>query len=220
MLKPILRDCLPGISFLCKNTEYIYQQVGQYFYHFAFTSYISAMILPTLATYLDIVIRAIAVYLFILVAIRVFGKKELSQLSTSDLVLILLISNAVQNAMVGPDTSLLGGIIAAAALFLLNYLFKQGLFFFPKLTHTLEGDETMLIYKGKIIDEHLRKERITLNELQAVIREHGVGNVDDVELAVLERDGNISVVSNQLNGQTFHKRGKKLHSKQRRGSSF
>src|SRR5678809_1516822 len=102
--------------------------------------------------YATIVIRSVAVYLFILVAIRVFGKKELSQLSTSDLVLILLISNAVQNAMVGPDTSLLGGIIAAAALFCINYVFKQGLFFFPKFTHTLEGDETILIYKGKVND--------------------------------------------------------------------
>lgn len=166
--------------------------------------------------YFDIVIRSVAVYLFILIAIRVFGKKELSQLSPSDLVLVLLISNSVQNAMVGPDTSLLGGLIAAAALFGINYLFKQGLFFFPKLTHTVEGDESMLIYKGKIIDEHLRKERITLNELQAVVREHGVATIDDVELAILERDGNISVVSKDLSGQTFHKRVKKLHPKHRR----
>jgi uncharacterized membrane protein YcaP (DUF421 family) len=171
------------------------------------------MFSSSLYLYLDIIIRSVAVYLFILVAIRVFGKKELSQLSTSDLVLILLISNAVQNAMVGPDTSLLGGVIAAATLFGINYLFKQGLFLSPKFTHTMEGDETMLGYKGKVIDEHLRKERITLNELQAVVREHGVATVDDVELAVLERDGNISIVSKELNGQTFHKRVKKLHPK-------
>lgn len=162
--------------------------------------------------YLNIALRAVSVYLFILIAIRIFGKKELSQLSTSDLVLILLISNAVQNAMVGPDTSLGGGFVAAAALFLVNYLFKQGLFFFPKFNRTVEGDETMLVYKGNIIDEHLRKERITLNELQAVIREHGVADVKDVELAILERDGNISIVSKELN-QTYHKRGRKLHPK-------
>jgi uncharacterized membrane protein YcaP (DUF421 family) len=75
--------------------------------------------------YLDIVIRSVAIYLFMVIALRVFGKKQLSQLNTADVILILLISNSVQNAMVGPDTSLKGGLIAAGALFLANYTPKM-----------------------------------------------------------------------------------------------
>lgn len=100
--------------------------------------------------FLDISLRSVAVYLFMIIAIRVFGKKELSQLSITDLVLILLISNAVQNAMVGPDTSLWGGLIAAASLFIINYLFKLLLYNSKLFSQLVEGDSSMLVYKGKV----------------------------------------------------------------------
>jgi len=170
----------------------------------------------SLESLLEIAIRSASVYLFILIAIRFFGKKELSQLSTSDLVLILLISNAVQNAMVGPDSTLVGGGIAALTLFIINYLFKLLMYKNQKATELIEGNHVMLVYKGVIDQEALINEKITVEELEAVVREHGVLSSADVELAVLERDGNISVVSKDLNGQTFHKRSRMLHPRHRK----
>ena len=145
-------------------------------------------------SFFDISFRAATVYLFMIFAIRIFGKKELSQLSITDLVLILLISNAVQNAMVGPDTSLSGGLFAAITLFILNYLFKLLLYKSNLFSRIVEGDSYMLIYKGDIIERNMRSQRITLSEIEAVVREHGVASIQEVELAILEKDGNISVL--------------------------
>jgi len=99
--------------------------------------------------YTRIIGSTLAVYLFIVIALRIFGKKELAQLSVVDLVFILLISNAVQNAMVGPDSSLGGGLVAATTLFLANYLFKYLQYKFPKFGRVVQGDATMLVYQGK-----------------------------------------------------------------------
>ena len=156
--------------------------------------------------YVHIIVSTLAVYLFIVIAIRLFGKKELAQLSVVDLVFILLISNAVQNAMVGPDSTLSGGLVAASTLFLFNYVFKYLQYRFPKLGKVIEGDATMLIYKGNIIDSHLRKARITTDELLEAVREHGVASVKDVNLAILEVDGNISVLSDDYRKKTMKRR--------------
>jgi uncharacterized membrane protein YcaP (DUF421 family) len=145
--------------------------------------------------YANIAFRALTVYIFMIVALRIFGKKELAQLSVIDLVFILLISNAVQNAMVGPSTSLEGGLIAAGALFAANYTFKKVLYRNARLSQLLQGEALVLIYKGNINEQNCRKAEITLNELQAAVREHGVNNVDEVDIAMLEVDGNISIVS-------------------------
>ncbi len=150
--------------------------------------------------------KSIAIYLFILLALRLFGKKELAQLSVVDLVFILLISNSVQNAMVGPDNTLLGGMAAATGLFVINYIFKLLLKKFPSLSRIVQGDELMLIYKGKILQSHLDKSMITKEELQAAIREHGVESIKDVDLAILEVDGNISVLSKDFQHKTMRKR--------------
>ncbi len=145
--------------------------------------------------YFRIIGSTLAVYLFIIIAIRLFGKKELAQLSVIDLVFILLISNAVQNAMVGPDATLTGGLVAASTLFVVNYALKYLQFFFPKFRKAVEGETIMLVYKGKILKSHLEKARITEDELMEAAREHGVATVGDVDLAVLEVDGNISILS-------------------------
>src|SRR5260221_11440415 len=100
--------------------------------------------------YVQVILRSIIVYFFIVVAIRIFGKKELAQLSVIDLVFILLISNAVQNAMIGPDTTLLGGIVGASALFLTNFILKKILYKNKKLSELLEGKAILLIYKVEI----------------------------------------------------------------------
>lgn len=156
--------------------------------------------------FLEIVGRSVVVYLFIVIAIRIAGKKELAQLSVIDLVFILLISNAVQNAMVGPDSSLLGGIIAAATLFLVNILLKYVMFRYKKANALLEGEPVLLIHKGVLIQKNLDREKIPLDEIEAAIREHGVDKIKDVNLAVLEVDGNISIISDNFKKKSSRRR--------------
>lgn len=150
--------------------------------------------------------RSVAVYAFIVIAIRIFGKREITQLSVIDLVFILLISNSVQNAMVGPNTSLLGGIVAAASLFVVNAILGMLLFKSKKLSHLLQGEDVMLIYRGKRLAKHLKEASISEDELEEAVREHGVANIKDVDLAVLETDGNISVLSHNFEHKTTRKR--------------
>lgn len=165
--------------------------------------------------YLRIILSSIIIYLFIIVAIRLFGKKELAQLSVIDLVFILLISNAVQNAMVSGDNSLIGGLIAAGTLFVGNYILKFLQYRFPQFSRALQGDAIMLVYKGKVIESHMRIAKITSNELLEAIREHGVGDISKVDLAILEVDGNISVISHELKKQSTRRRkAHKMISKQ------
>jgi len=156
--------------------------------------------------YIKIILSNSAVYLFIIIAIRLFGKKELAQLSIIDLVFILLISNAVQNAMVGSDSSLTGGLVAASTLFMINYLFKYLLYRFPKLGNIVQGTELMLIYNGQLNESNLVKARITREEILEAVREHGVAEIRNVDLAVLEIDGNISIISNDFKHRTIRKR--------------
>jgi len=153
-----------------------------------------------------IVFRSVTVYLFIIFALRLFGKKELAQLSVVDMVFILLISNAVQNAMVGADSTLSGGLVAATTLFVINYVFKYLQYRFPKFGKIVEGDATMLIYKGEIMESHLNKAKISQDELMEAVREHGVATVKEVDLAILEVDGNISVLSHSYQNKTVKRR--------------
>jgi len=154
----------------------------------------------------DIAIRSIVIYLFIILAIRLFGKKELAQLSVVDLVFILLISNAVQNSMVGNNSSLLGGIVAAGSLFALNIILDKLFSRSKKLSTFFQGSPLMLIYNGKVMENHLRQADISFEELSAAVREHGVMNIPEVDLAVLETDGNISILSNNFTSKTVRKR--------------
>jgi uncharacterized membrane protein YcaP (DUF421 family) len=159
-----------------------------------------------------IIFRSLSVYLFLILAIRLAGRKELSQLSTTDLVFIILISNSVQNAMVGTDSSLMGGLLAAATLFLANYLFKIAIYLSPWFKKAVEGEPVLLVSDGKVNLENLHKMKLTMAELEEAIREHGVALADNVKLAVMEVDGNISVVSidDKTLRRTYHRR-KKTH---------
>ena len=156
--------------------------------------------------YLRIIISTLVIYLFIVIAIRLFGKKELAQLSVVDMVFILLISNAVQNAMVGPDSTLSGGLVAATTLFVMNYALKYLQYRFPKFGKIVEGDAIMLVYKGKMLQSHLKRAKISETELMEAVREHGVATVKEVDLAILEVDGNISVLSNSYQKKTVKRR--------------
>ena len=155
---------------------------------------------------MEIVFRSIAVYVFIVFAIRLFGKREVAQLSITDLVFILLIANAVQSAMVGQNTTLIGGLVAAASLFIINYLFGVILFKSKRMSAFFQGHPLMLIYEGKEIEHNLQKARISQDELEQVVREHGVEKISDVNLAVLEMDGNISVLSKNFKHKSVRKR--------------
>ena len=155
---------------------------------------------------LDVLIRSIVIYLFVIIAIRIFGKKELSQLNVIDLVFILLISNSVQNAMVGNNTSLTGGITAATALFLLNFVLKNIFFKSKKISEFFQGNPVMLIYQGRINRTHLEQTGISESELMEAVREHGVKKISEVDLAVLEVDGNISVLSDNYQKKTTKRR--------------
>jgi uncharacterized membrane protein YcaP (DUF421 family) len=156
--------------------------------------------------YLMIVVSSITVYIFIVFAIRIFGKNELSQLSIVDLVFILLISNSVQNAMVGTNSTLLGGLVAATSLFAVNWLLRNLLFKVKKINQFIQGSALMLIYKGKVIQKHLDRANISTEDLEAAVREHGVAEIKDVDLAVLEVDGNISILSHNFTKKSTRKR--------------
>ena len=151
--------------------------------------------IPELSSLANIVVRSSAVYVFMIVAFRIFGKRELSQLSIADLVLIVLISNAVQNAMVGDNTTLWGGIAAATVLFTLNMILGFLMFRYKRVRKLVQSEPLTLIYKGGIIKKNLDDALLTEEELLAAVREHGVENSKDVSLAVLEVDGNISVIT-------------------------
>ncbi len=165
---------------------------------------------------LFIIVSSLVVYLFIITAIRVFGKREISQLSVIDLVFILLISNSVQDAMIGGNINLLvGGLIAAATLFIANYFLGEIFFRSKRISNLIQGEPLMLIYEGKPISKHLKKAKISEDELEAAIREHGVAKISEVDLAVLERDGNISVLSNNYKNKTTRKRkGNRIFSRE------
>ena len=160
--------------------------------------------------YIDIILRSVAVYFFMIIALRIFGKKELSQLNTADVILILLISNSVQNAMVGANTSLYGGIIAAFSLFLINSIFKKVMLKSKFIKELVQDKPEVLIHNGKIEFKTLARLGITSEKLEEAMREHGIEYYKDVKLAMFEIDGNISIISGNENlKQTHHKR--KVH---------
>jgi uncharacterized membrane protein YcaP (DUF421 family) len=158
--------------------------------------------------YLIIAAKSIAVYFFIILAIRIFGKKELAQLSVIDLVFILLISNSVQNAMVGSNTTLQGGLSAALGLFICNYVFKFFMQKSDRFSRIIQGDKILLVHDGVVIPKGMDEAMMSLDELERAIREHGVTDISKVDLAILEVDGNISILSKEYSHKTVKPRKK------------
>lgn len=159
--------------------------------------------------YIDIVIRSLVVYLFMMLGLRLFGKNQLSQLNAGDVILLLLISNAVQNAMVGPDTSLEGGLLSAFVLFMVNFVLKKIMFRNKKIRQIVEGKPEILVKDGVVNFEKMKQLDITIDELEETVREHGIESVSEVKLAMLEVDGNVSVISIGENNQTNFSRHKR-----------
>jgi uncharacterized membrane protein YcaP (DUF421 family) len=141
---------------------------------------------------LQIVLRTVVIYLVVLIGVRLSGKREVGQMTPFDLVLLLLISNSVQNAMTGPDTSVFGGVAAAITLLLMNYLIAEVSGGNRRFRKLVEGQPTLLVHDGQTINAHMAKEHVSMDELERALREHGINNYHDVALAVLEVDGSIS----------------------------
>jgi uncharacterized membrane protein YcaP (DUF421 family) len=146
------------------------------------------------APLLEKILRPVLVYVFLIVSLRLAGKRELAQLNPFDLVVLLTLSNTVQNAIIGNDNSLSGGLIGAATLLLVNYLVVRFLFTHDKLDRIVEGDPDILVDHGIVQETHLRRELLTKNELEVAAHRQGFGGLSDIEKAVIEPGGSIFFV--------------------------
>lgn len=142
----------------------------------------------------EFVFRGAVVYLFLLILLRLTGKRQVGQLATFDLVLLLILSNAVQNSMNGGDNSLIGGLISALTLIALNHLVGAATSSSRAIEMLVEGRPQVLVHNGRIYDEVLRRSQLTRNELDAAIRSAGCTAVDHVHVAILENNGSITVL--------------------------
>jgi uncharacterized membrane protein YcaP (DUF421 family) len=142
----------------------------------------------------EIVVRTSVVYFVVLALLRMAGKRELGQMSPLDLVVILAIANAVQNAMTGGDNSLAGGVIAAATLVAVNVTVGRIAHRIPVVRHLFESEPTTLLKDGKVIEANLRRESVEREEVEMAAREHGIDDLAEVRAAYLERDGSISII--------------------------
>lgn len=153
----------------------------------------NGVILPAGApVLLQIALRTAVIYMVVLIGVRLSGKREVGQMTPFDLTLLLLLSNSVQNAMTGPDTSLIGGVAAACTLLLLNYLVADVSGANRRFRRFIQGQPSLLVHDGQVIESHMAKEHVSMDELQRALREHGISSCHDVALAVLEVDGSIS----------------------------
>jgi uncharacterized membrane protein YcaP (DUF421 family) len=144
-----------------------------------------------------IVLRTTIVYFFILIGLRLGGKREVGQLAPFDFALILLIANAVQNAMVGPDSSLVGGLVAASVLIVVNYLLGRLATRSRRVAKLLRGRARVLVFHGHLQEENLKAESMSREDLLQALRENGCATIEDCRLAVLEVDGTVSVVESK-----------------------
>lgn len=142
----------------------------------------------------ELVIRSVVIYLFLIVLLRITGKRQVGQLAPFDLVLLLVLSNAVQNSMNAGDNSLVGGMIAATTLIAMNYVVAMLTFRSKKAEALIEGRPQVLIHNGRLFESVLTDARMTHHELNAALRQAGCASVEDVHYAVLENNGSISVI--------------------------
>ena len=140
----------------------------------------------------EIALRTAAIYFLVLIGVRLSGKREVGQMTPFDLTLLLLLSNSVQNAMTGPDTTLAGGAIAAIVLLVLNYFIADLAGTNRRFRKFIQGQPSMLIHDGQVIASHMAREHVSLDELRCAMREHGIAEFHQVAIGVLEVDGSIS----------------------------
>ena len=162
---------------------------------------------------LQIALRTLTVYAIVLIGVRLSGKREVGQMTPFDLTLLLLLSNAVQNAMTGSDTSVIGGATAAITLLGVNYVVAELASHSRKVRRVLRGDPAVLIHNGKVMERTRAREHVGMDDLEEGLREHGIATIEEVALAVLEVDGNISFLKydDVDNNQKVRHRVKFLH---------
>ncbi len=144
---------------------------------------------------LEKILRPVVVYFFLVLGLRLAGKRELAQLNPFDLVVLLVLSNTVQNAIIGDDNSVTGGLVGAATLLLLNYVVVRFVFQHERVERVVEGEEDVLIQGGRIREDRLAKELITRVELEAAAHKQGFGSLDEVERAILEPGGTLTFIA-------------------------
>lgn len=143
---------------------------------------------------LEKILRPILVYFFLVVVLRLSGKRELAQLNPFDLVVLLTLSNTVQNAIIGEDNSVSGGLLGATSLLTINYLMVRFLYKHKKLDQIVEGRADVLVENGRVRQQHLKKELITMAELEAAARKQGFASLSEVDQCILEPGGTLSFI--------------------------
>lgn len=154
---------------------------------------------PTVTEALLIAGKTAVIYLFLVAGLRMLGKRELGQMTIYDLVLVIVLANAVQNSMVGPDSTLAGGMIAALTLLIMNRIFSIILSRSTKVEHFMVGEPMLILNDGKLILERMAREGVTREQVMAALREHGMEKLEQAHMCVLEIDGTISVVPCESN---------------------
>jgi len=152
----------------------------------------------------EFIARSAFVYVFLIVLLRVTGKRQVGQLAPFDLVLLLVLSNAVQNSMTGGDNSLIGGLISAATLIGVNYGVGLATFGSKRLERLIEGRPEVLIHNGKLYTDVMKRAKLTHHELNAALRQAGCLSVEEVRSALLENNGYISVTRRNNGGEHHH----------------
>lgn len=153
------------------------------------------MTLPDIGSSLpEVVLRTAVVYLFLVVVLRLTGKREVGQMSILELIVILIISDAVQNSMVGENSTLWGGLVAVLTLLALDFGLKALSSRSRRVRKVVVGEPRLLVRDGRLLDKALREEGVEPDEVRAAVRAQGIARVEDVRLAVLETDGTISVI--------------------------
>ena len=142
----------------------------------------------------EIVVRATIVYVFLVFLLRVTGKRQIGQLAPFDLVLLLVLSNAVQNSMNGGDNSLIGGLVSAGTLVALNYTVGYLIFKSKRLESLVEGRPQVIVHNGRVFEDVMKRAKLTHHELSAALRQSGCSSAEEVQAAILENNGSISVV--------------------------
>lgn len=143
---------------------------------------------------LEKMLRPLFVYAFLVIGFRLAGKRELAQLNSMDLIVLLTLSNTVQNAIIGNDNSVTGGLIGATTLLVINYVFVRFLFSHERFDRLVEGESTVLVDGGQILDKPMQKELVTKEELEIAAHKQGFASLDEIDRAVLEAGGVISFV--------------------------
>ena len=147
------------------------------------------------------ILRPIIVYAFLVISLRLSGKRELVQLNPFDLVVLLTLSNTVQNAIIGDDNTVVGGLIGATSLLATNYLVVRFLYDHRKLDQIVEGKADVLVENGKVRTQHLKKELITMAQLEAAARKQGFATLSEVEQCVLEPGGTLTFLGRKPSGE-------------------